>query len=134
MNSATKAGIAFFAGMFGLGFLLGTVRVLLLTPSLGAWGATLAELPVMLAISWLYCRWLVRSFAVPSTVRARLAMGTLAFTLLMMAEVVLGIALFERTLPQQVREMTSGPGLAGLAGQVAFAAFPLLQLRRSGRS
>ncbi len=129
MNGAVKAGIAYFAGMFAVGFLLGTGRVLLAIPVLGAWGATLVELPIMLAISWLYCAWLLRRFAVAETAGARLTIGTVAFALLMGAEILLGVGLFERTLPQQVREMTGGPGLAGLIGQMAFAAFPLLQLR-----
>lgn len=134
MNRAAKAGIAYFAGMFALGFVLGTVRVLLLAPVLGDWGATFAELPVMLAISWIYCGWLLRRLAVPGAFGARLLMGAVAFTLLMIAEVLLGVGLFERTLPQQVGEMTSGAGLAGLVGQLAFAAFPVLQLHRGRRS
>ncbi len=134
MSAAGKAGLTYFAGMFALGFVLGTARVLLIAPVLGAWGATFAELPVMLAISWLYCAWLLRRFAVPGAAGARLLMGAVAFILLMVAEVLLGIGLFGRDLPQQVQEMTNGPGLAGLAGQLAFAAFPLLRLGRPRRN
>lgn len=129
MNSTAKAGVAYFAGMFALGFLLGTARVLLLAPVLGDWGAIVAELPVMLAISWIYCGWLLRRFAVPRLLRPRLLMGAIAFALLMIAEALLGFGLFDRTLRQQLQEMTSGPGFAGLVGQLAFAAFPLLRLR-----
>ena len=132
MTRALSAGAVYFAGMFGLGFLLGTGRVMLVTPRLGEWVATLIELPVMLALSWLYCGWLLRRFSVPARVADRLAMGAFAFMLLMLAEVLLGVGLFNRGLPEQVGEMTNGPGLAGLAGQLAFACFPVLQ--RNGKS
>ena len=36
--------------MFGIGFVLGTVRVMVLAPALGEWGATFAELPVFLDV------------------------------------------------------------------------------------
>lgn len=57
-------------------------------------------------------------------------MGASAFTLLMIAENLRGTSLFDRTLPQQLQAMTIGPGLAGLLGQLAFAAFPLVQMAR----
>lgn len=132
MRSAS-AGLAYFAGMFALGFVLGAARVLLLAPVLGVWGANFSELPVMLAISWTYFAWLLRRFAVPATPGVRIIMGTVALTLLMIAEVVLGLGPFDRSFSQQVGEMTSGPGLAGQLGQVAFALFPLVQLGRGLR-
>ncbi len=133
MIRATQAGAAYFAGMFALGFVLGTIRVMMIAPVLGAWGATFLELPVMLVVSWIYCRWLIRRFSVPTIGSARVVMGTVAFAMLMVGEVLLGIGLFDRTLTAQVRDMTSGPGLAGLAGQVAFATFPWVQFRFAER-
>jgi ABC-type uncharacterized transport system permease subunit len=132
VRRAASAGVVYFAGMFALGFVLGTARVLVVAPVLGDWGATFAELPIMLAISWIYCGWLLRRFAVPAAMGARLVMGATALILLMVAEVMLGIGLFGRSLAGQVQAMTSGPGLAGLLGQLAFAAFPLVRLRSGG--
>jgi ABC-type uncharacterized transport system permease subunit len=134
MNGAILGGAAYFLVMFALGFVLGTVRVLLLAPRLGEWSATFVELPVMLAISWVVCRWLVGRLGVPERATPRLVMGAVAFVLLMIAEVVLGTSLFDRSLSQQVQAMTGGPGLAGLLGQMVFAAFPLAQMRSSGRA
>ena len=130
MSRALGAGALYFAGMFGLGFVLGTLRVLVITPRFGEWAATLAELPLMLGVSWLYCSWLLQRFSVSARAAERLAMGAFAFALLMVAEVLLGVGLFDRGPAEQVREMTSGPGLAGLIGQLAFACFPMIQLSK----
>jgi hypothetical protein len=132
VRRAIRAGAAYFGGMFVIGFVLGTARVLLVVPRLGAWGATFAELPVMLAISWIYCAWLLRRFAVPAGIADRLLMGAVAFALPMFTEVLVGVGLLGRSLIEQIREMTDGPGLAGLIGQLAFAAFPLIQRWRRG--
>lgn len=124
-SSHLTAGMAYFAGVFAVGFVLGTIRITALVPWIGSWGATLSELPVMLFVSWIYCSWLLRRFSVPATPKARMLMGSVAFGLLMVAELMLGVGLFRRNLEEQVHDMTKGPGLLGLLGQFAFAAFPL---------
>lgn len=131
LGRGAAAGAAYFAVMFGIGFVLGTVRVMLVAPLVGEWTATFAELPIMLAISWVISAWLIVRMRVPRALGPRLVMGVIAFSLLMAAEVLLGLGLFGRTLAEQIGEMTSGPGFAGLLGQVAFATFPLVQLRLS---
>ena len=130
---AILAGVAYFSIMFAIGFVLGTVRVMVLAPALGEWGAAFAELPIMLGISWVTAAWLIARLRVAQTSTARLVMGLAAFALLMIAEVLLGIGLFGRTLSEQLGAMTEGAGLAGLLGQVAFAAFPLAQLAKTTR-
>ena len=128
MSRAILAGAAYFLVMFACGFVLGAARVLVVTPLLGEWGATLVELPVMLTISWVVCGWLVLRLTLPAHATPRVAMGAVAFILLMIAEVLLGASLFDRTLTEQVQGMSVGAGLAGLLSQIAFAAFPLVQL------
>jgi hypothetical protein len=135
VSGPLTAGVAYFAGVFAVGIVLGTVRTLALVPRLGRWGATLSELPVMLVVSWIYCSWLLLRFSVPATLKARLLMGSVAFGLLMIAEVMLGAGFFGRNLEEQIYDMTNGPGLLGLLGQIAFAVFPLALLwRNRGRS
>ena len=58
---ATKAGALYANIVFLIGFILGTIRVLLLAPRLGETTAVIAEVPVMLAASWFVCRWCVDS-------------------------------------------------------------------------
>ena len=60
-------GVVYFALVFGVGFLLGVVRVLALVPRLGERWAELAEMPLMLVAIILSARVVVRRF--PSAYR-----------------------------------------------------------------
>ena len=57
---ATRAGAAYFAIVFAVGFVLGALRVTFLAPAVGPLPAVALELPVMLAASWWTCGWLMR--------------------------------------------------------------------------
>src|SRR5689334_2404978 len=76
---ATKAGALYAIVVFVIGFILGTIRVPLVAPSLGETNAVIIEAPIMLAASWLVCRWCVDRLHVPRTVPARSLMGLVAF-------------------------------------------------------
>ena len=54
---ATKAGALYAVIVLLVGFILGTIRVLLLAPRLGETTAVILEAPMMLAASWFICRW-----------------------------------------------------------------------------
>ncbi len=125
-----KSGAYYFALIFALGFVLGTVRVLWLVPMIGEMNAVLAELPVMLTASWFAARWLVRHYALVQ-VRARAVMGIFAFALLMLVEVTLAGLLFGEAPAEWFRSIFAKPGIIGLAGQILFALMPVLV--RDGR-
>lgn len=55
-----KHAFAYFAVIFGLGFALGSLRVLLLAPQLGERNAELAEAPLMLAGIYVAARCVAR--------------------------------------------------------------------------
>ena len=93
---ATEAGAIYAIVVFLIGFILGTIRVLLFTPRLGETTAVIIEAPIMLGASWFVCRWCVDRLDVGRTVAARLLMGLVAFLVLMSAEVGLG-AVFGRS-------------------------------------
>jgi len=127
---AAAAGAAYFLILFSAGFMLGTLRVLVIAPRLGDVPAVLLELPLMLAASWLVCRSLIRRMAVAADLVSRLLMGLTGFVLLMLAEVALGLLGFGRSLGMQLEALSQPAGLLGLAGQIAFGAIPLLQARK----
>jgi hypothetical protein len=55
----TEAGSLYAIIVFLIGFILGTIRVLLLVPRLGDAIAVIFEAPIMLAASGFDCRWCV---------------------------------------------------------------------------
>jgi hypothetical protein len=127
---AGVAGVAYFALMLSIGFALGTLRTLIAVPQVGEVVAVLIEVPVILTIAWMLCGWLLRRFALPRSIGTRLLMGGIAFLLLMLSEIGLSIGLFGRSLAEHLSRLTEPAGLLGLAGQVAFAAIPLVRCLR----
>jgi hypothetical protein len=125
IGAAIKSGAVYFAVVFLLGFALGSVRTVLIAPRLGETLAVVLETPVMLAVSWFVAAWCVGRFETPPTALARLAMGGVAFALLMAAELGVSLAVFHRSGSQHLAGYRSVSGAAGLAAQVAFAAIPL---------
>jgi hypothetical protein len=123
-----RAGLAYWAVVFALGFVLGTVRVLWLAPMVGLMPATLLELPVMLTASWFAAGAIMRRFAI-TRADAALAMGALAFALLMAAECALAVVLAGETPLQWLAGLRQPHAAAGLAGQVVFALIPWWRAR-----
>lgn len=124
-----NAGVAYFALVFGAGFILGAVRVPLLVPHLGARMAELAEMPVMLLVMVLAARAIVSRFQLPPSARARLATGFVALALLIAAELELATLLQEQSLSQYIagRDPVSGSVYLVMLG--LFAAMPLILAR-----
>ena len=122
------AGLAYFAVAFAAGFALGTVRVLVLIPRFGnPVAAVVLELPVMLTVCWVACRWLIARFDVPASFSPRLVMGGVAFATLMIAELGVSFFGFGRTPFAHLEQYRQLPALLGLAGQIAFAGFLIMQ-------
>lgn len=130
MARAALAGLVYFAIVFAIGFVLGGIRVLLVAPVLGALGAVLVELPVILLACWLAAGWLVR-WLNPKSASATLNMGAVAFMCLMIAEFSLAALAFDRSLTDQIRHWATLEGALGLGGQILFAILPWVQGRRT---
>lgn len=117
--------VYYAAGIFALGFVLGTIRTLLLVPYIGALAAVAAEVPLMLIASWWYSRWLIHRLGISNTATKLLCSGLAAFILLMAAEFAVSVWMFGQTPAQFITNLQTPAGLLGLAGQFLFGLIPV---------
>jgi hypothetical protein len=134
LTRTTKAGITYFALVFGAGFVLGSIRVPFLVPRLGERVAELIEMPFMFVVVLVAARFIIRRFALPANVLARLGAGLLALGLLVATEVLLAVALQDRTLGEYVVSRDPVSGIVYLAMLALFAVMPLVLTRVASAS
>lgn len=129
MSQTLKAGVLYFAVVFGAGFVLGTIRTLWVVPHVGARTAELMESPIMLVVTILTARWIVRRLAVPFTLPSRLGMGSVALGLMLVAEFTLVLWLRGLSIREYLasRDPISGTVYYLMLG--LFAVMPLLVAR-----
>jgi hypothetical protein len=127
---ALKAGILYFALVFGAGFVLGPIRVLWVVPWIGERVAELIEMPVMLVVIVFAARWVVRRLGVPSSSSRRLAVGFVALGLLLAAEFTVVLWLRGLTIGEYLasRDPVSGTVYVMMLG--VFALMPVFVARR----
>ena len=125
-----KAGLLYFAIVFGMGFVFGAIRTVWIVPRVGTRLAELMETPIMLVVTIVAARWIVLHLAIPSTPSARLGMGGIALCMLLIAE--FGLVLWLRGLSIReylaTRDPVSGTVYYVMLG--AFTIMPLLLVRR----
>lgn len=121
-----KAGLAYFALVFGAGFMLGVLRVSLLVPRFGERMAELGEMPLMLVVILVSARFVIQRFCVSRAVAPRLGMGLVALGLLLFAEVLLAVILQQRALADYIASRDPVSGSVYLVMLVLFALMPML--------
>ena len=94
MTTAARAGAVYFLAVFIVAFMVGAFRVIVVAPRLGEVMAVSLEAPVILIVSWVASRWATAKFAVSADRSARLLMGAVAFSLLLLAELALAVFAF----------------------------------------
>ena len=116
-----KASLLYFALVFGAGFVLGPVRLLWAVPHFGTRTAELMEMPIMLVVTIVAARWVIRRLGVPPTVRSRLGMGCTALGLLLLAEFGLVLRLRGLSIQEYLasRDPVSGTAYYAMLGVVA---------------
>jgi hypothetical protein len=124
-----RPALAYLGVILALGFVLGTCRTLWLAPLVGPVLAVACELPVLLGASWWWSARVLRRWPLP-TRSAALAMGALAFALLMVSELALANVLAGQSATAWLATLTTPAGALGLAGQAVFAAIPALRWRQ----
>ncbi len=127
MPRAILAGAVYWGIVFTWAFALGIVRTLVVAPHLGQIAAVLVETPLVLCASWLVSRWTVRRLGVGPAAAERIAMGAVAFGLLMCAELALSVLAFGRPAAEWLAGLRTAPGAIGLTAQIAFGFVPLVQ-------
>lgn len=125
-----KAGILYFALVFGAGFVLGPIRVFWVVPRFGERMAELLEAPFMFAVIIVAARWVVRRLVVPPAPSSRLGMGFIAVGLLLAVEIILGYLLWGLSITELItsRDPVSGSVYYALLG--LFTVMPLLLARK----
>ena len=137
LASGIRAGVAYGATVFAVGFLLGTARILLLAPRVGAAAAVSIEAPIIMTASWYVSRFWMARLAIRADIGLRILAGAVAFATLQILEVTLAIGLFRRSMGAYLADLSSTAGAIGLAAQICVATFPLLitvMSRRARRS
>jgi hypothetical protein len=127
---ALKPGLVYFLLVFGAGFVLGTVRVLLIVPHVGERAAELLEMPLMLIATVLAARWITRRFPEPRNHTARLAIGGIALGLMLAGELAVGIGLRGMTAADVMLNRDPVSGTAYYMSLLLFAVMPSLVSRR----
>lgn len=125
------AGIAFGLSMFGAGFCCGTIRVLLVAPTVGEFAAVLMELPLMLYICWRLGSMFVEKFngSKIQSISGWSIMGLIAFATLLFLDIGLSLLAFDKTLQETIQDLTSPKGTVGTICQLISSFLPLLQVK-----
>jgi hypothetical protein len=129
-----RAAMLYFALVFGVGFVLGFVRVLWVAPRLGERVAELAEAPIMVLVTVLAARAVVRRLAAPSTAGQRLAIGLVALGALLVAECAGVLWLRGLTLQEYVTARDPLATTVYAVSLLLFGLMPLLAAPRPGRA
>ncbi len=125
-----KAGLLYFALVFGAGFALGAARTLWVVPRVGARTAELMESPLMLAVTYFAARWIVRRFGLAAA-GERLGAGVLALGLMLAAELALMLPLRGLSISEYFATLDPVSGTVYYALLGVFALMPLLVARKS---
>jgi hypothetical protein len=136
MNRSTtskilQGAILYAAGAFAVGFVLGTIRTLWVTPAVGPLVAVCIEAPLMLVASWFVYTKIHRFLRLEIGWGFALLLGLRAFMYLQFFEIAMFVFAFKRPLGEYMESLKTPEGTVGLAAQAAFALVPLVfvQLR-----
>jgi hypothetical protein len=130
-RQVVKAGVVYFALVFGTGFVLGTIRVRMVVPAVGTRTAELLEAPIMLAVIILAARWVTRHFSIPYTVWSRLAMGGMALALILVLDFTVVLWVRGLSFSQYIESFDPVAGTVYFVMLGVFAVMLLLVARRT---
>ena len=120
------AALLYFAVVFAVAFLLGTVRVVWLEPQLGRAAAELCEAPFLLVTIALASRWVPRVLQLRHDFVSLGLMGLGALAILQGVDLAVGVYLRGVTPAEQLANFATTAGLIYAGLLIAFAAMPVL--------
>jgi hypothetical protein len=121
-----KMGTIYFAIVFTTGFVLGIIRTLWLVPHLGIRNAELLEMPFMLTAIVVAATWIGTHLDREAVGAPRIAIGVLALTLLLSAEIIVGVSLQGLSVVEVFTKHDPISGSVYYAMLGVFAAMPWL--------
>ena len=127
------AAALYFGIVFGVGFLLGAVRVPFLVPRLGERVAELAEMPLMFVAIFLAAGHVVRKYGASVAPLGWVLVGALSLAFLVASELLLAVVLAGRGIGEYITSRDPVSGSVYLALWVVFAAMPWLRRRLGTR-
>jgi len=127
-----KAGLCYFALVFGAGFVLGTIRVVFIVPRVGVRTAELMETPLMFVATLLAARWVVRRFSLPPRPMTRLGVGFVGLGVLLLLEFTVVLWIQGLTIGEYFESRDAVAGTVYIAMLGLFAIMPLLVTRKQG--
>lgn len=131
MKSVILKALTYFAIVFGMGFILGTIRVLWLEPMLGTRVAELSEMPIMLVTMILAANFVMkRGQRLTKSVNA-LGVGVIALLLLLSIEFSVVLWLQNISFQQYLDSRDSVAFTAYIISLLLFMLMPYLVNRRA---
>jgi hypothetical protein len=119
----------YFLFVFGVGSLLGPVRVFWLQPQLGEAPAVLCEAPFLLVVIISAARWVPRKLNLQPNLSSLVGMGLGALILQQIADFAVGSVLRGIRPLEQIARLSTPAGLMYLALVLSFAGMPVLANR-----
>ena len=130
MRSMIIYVIAYFAIVFGIGFLLGTLRVIVLVPVFEERYAELTELPLMLIAIYFSARFLLRKLPILNNI-GYLYAGIFALLLLLIFEFTVVLGLRDVSLQDYFSSRDPVSGMAYAFSLLIYMLMPYILARRA---
>ena len=121
-----RAGVAYFACVFGAGFILGSIRVPFLVPRFGERIAELIETPFMFVVVLIAARYISNRHALPPHPFIRLGVGFVGLGLLLVAELALVAAVQRQSISGYIFDKDPVAGAVFLVMLALFAFMPFI--------
>jgi hypothetical protein len=118
--------LLYFALVFGAGFLLGPIRILLIEPYLGPVAATLCEAPIMIAVTIFAAWWTPQTTGLNRRPRALVLVGLIALIFQQVSDLAVGVLLRGMSATGMLSHFATPEGAIYAALVVLFAAMPWL--------